>query len=69
MSGPQTIIDPLLAHAKLYEELAHACSNRRLAAEFTWYAQQCYDATKSLQAVCDLVKPVDTAMHSGCRLH
>ena len=44
------LIEPILAHAKFYEELAVACSDERRAWEFRQCAQRCIDAASTATA-------------------
>jgi hypothetical protein len=43
----QPSIFRLLVHAKLYEELAMACTDKEMSLEFRQYAQRCIEVAKS----------------------
>jgi hypothetical protein len=44
------LIEPMLAHAKLYEEIALACSSEKHASEFRQYSQRCIQAASTAAA-------------------
>jgi hypothetical protein len=51
MSEISILIEPMLAHAKFYEELAQQCSDEKRALEFRQYSQKCMEAASTAAAL------------------
>ncbi len=46
-----TLVEPVLAHAKFYEELATACPDEKMAMEFLRYSQRCREVASAATAL------------------